>query len=56
MFRIYKWFTRSGFSDGEATAPVEAIVLRCFGVAWLAQCLVGTFATKPYPGFTAAAR
>jgi signal transduction histidine kinase len=50
MFRIYKWFTRSGFSDGEATAPVEAIVLRCFGVAWLALCLVGTFATKPYPG------
>lgn len=50
MLRIYKWFTSSRLLPGGAPAPVEAIVLRCFGVAWLALCLVGTFTTRPYPG------
>ncbi len=30
--------------------PAEAIVLRCFGIAWLLICVVGTFDTSPHPG------
>ena len=30
--------------------PIEATVIRCFGVAWLALILVGGAASKPHPG------
>lgn len=49
MRAIYRWFTGSGF-DRERRAPVEAIVLRCFGAAYLAVFLVLTFTTGPHPG------
>src|ERR1019366_129360 len=59
MRALYKWFTHGGFnSDGSrepwrsphaTRAPIEVIVIRCFGVAWLASFLVGTVSTRPYP-------
>jgi signal transduction histidine kinase len=31
-------------------SPIEAIAIRCFGVAWLILSVVGTFSTRPHPG------
>ncbi len=51
MLAIYQRFTRnSGFGSNEAYPPVEAIVLRCFGLVYLAVFLAETFTTRPYPG------
>jgi len=50
MIAIYRWFTGSRFGPSEASASAEAIVLRCFGVAYLVAFLVETFTSKPYPG------
>ncbi|HTU77881.1 MAG TPA: histidine kinase [Solirubrobacteraceae bacterium] len=54
MLALWKWFTQSrsrgaglGFNDGHA--PVELIVLRCFGLVWLGVVVLGTAATKPHP-------
>jgi signal transduction histidine kinase len=30
-------------------SPIEAIAIRCFGIAWLALSIAGTFSTRPYP-------
>jgi signal transduction histidine kinase len=49
MLAIYRWFTR-GLGPSETRASVEAIVLRCFGVAYLMVFFVGTLATRPHPG------
>ena len=35
---------------GDDSASAEAIVLRCFGVAYLLVFLVETFTSRPYPG------
>jgi signal transduction histidine kinase len=50
MIGIYKWFTASRFGPGGKRASVEAIVLRCFGTAYLVTFLVETFTSRPYPG------
>jgi signal transduction histidine kinase len=50
MIAIYRWLTRSGFNQGEDTAPAEVIVLRCFGLAYLVVFVVEVFTTRPYPG------
>ena len=59
MLALFKWFTHGGFNaDGSrepwrspyaTRAPIEVIVVRCFGVAWLVSFLVGTVSTRPYP-------
>jgi signal transduction histidine kinase len=50
MLAIYRWFTGSRFGSGETRASAEAIVLRCFGTAYLVAFLVETFTSRPYPG------
>lgn len=50
MIGIYKWFTGSRFGPGGTRASAEAIVLRCFGIAYLVVFLVETFTSRPYPG------
>jgi signal transduction histidine kinase len=35
----------------DTPAPIEAIILRSFGLVWLVIVIVGTFTTKPHPGF-----
>jgi signal transduction histidine kinase len=50
MLTFYRWMTR-GFDPGGAKAPAEAIVLRCFGLLYLAVFLVDTFTSRPYPDF-----
>jgi signal transduction histidine kinase len=50
MLAIYRWFTGSRFGPGETRASAEAIVLRCFGTAYLVVFLVETFTSRPYPG------
>ena len=47
MLVIYRWLTRSRFGP---RASAEAIVLRCFGTAYLAVFLVETFTSRPHPG------
>jgi signal transduction histidine kinase len=49
MLAIYRWLTRSGFDPDERTAPAEVIVLRSFGLAYLALFVVEIFTTRPYP-------
>ena len=48
MTALYRWFSR-GIAGGPP-APVEVIVLRICGIAWLLTCVIGTFATGPHPG------
>jgi signal transduction histidine kinase len=50
MLAIYRWFTGSRFGQSETRASAEAIVLRCFGTAYLVVFLVETFTSRPYPG------
>jgi signal transduction histidine kinase len=50
MLSIYRWFTSSRFGPGGKRASAEAILLRCFGIAYLATFLVETFTSRPYPG------
>ncbi len=50
MLAIYRWLRRSRFGRGEAAVPAEAVVLRCFGLAYLALFVVEVFTTRPYPG------
>jgi signal transduction histidine kinase len=50
MLAIYRWLTNSRFSPSETSAFAEAIVLRCFGIAYLVVFLVETFTSWPYPG------
>ena len=50
MLAIYRWFTGSRFGPSETPASAEAIVLRCFGIAYLVVFLVETFTSRPYPG------
>lgn len=50
MLAIYRWFTASRFGPGGTRASAEAIVLRCFGIAYLGVFLVETFTSRPYPG------
>jgi signal transduction histidine kinase len=49
MLAIYRWFTRSGF-DADTRAPVEAVVLRLVGLAYLVVFVVDTVTTRPHPG------
>jgi signal transduction histidine kinase len=47
-----RWLTGRDFRfNSEGRAPLEAVVLRSFGLAYLTVILVDTFATKPRPGF-----
>ncbi len=65
MLALYRWLTRgissedparapwmhAGATGSEAPrAPIEAIVIRCFGLAWLVLSIAGTFSTRPHPG------
>ncbi len=50
MRALLGWFTRSGFGSDGMRAPIEVIVMRCFGVVWLASFMVGTVTTRPSPG------
>jgi signal transduction histidine kinase len=50
MTTLYHWFTRRWLGIGEARAPVEAVVLRLLGLAYLVAFIVDTFATGPAPG------
>jgi signal transduction histidine kinase len=50
MLAIYRWFTGSRFGPSETSASAEAIILRCFGTAYLVVFLVETFTSRPYPG------
>jgi signal transduction histidine kinase len=50
MFAIYRFFTRRWLGIGDANAPVEAIVLRLLGLAYLILFIVDTFTTRPHPG------
>jgi signal transduction histidine kinase len=50
MLTIYRWLTGSRFGPSETRASAEAIVLRCFGIAYLVGFLVETFTSRPYPG------
>ncbi len=50
MLTIYRWFTGSRFGPSGTGASAEAIVLRCFGTAYLVVFLVETFTSRPYPG------
>jgi signal transduction histidine kinase len=50
MIAIYRWFTGSRFGPIETRASAEAIVLRCFGIAYLVTFLAETFTSRPYPG------
>jgi hypothetical protein len=47
MIAIYRWFTGSRFGPIETRASAEAIVLRCFGIAYLVTFLVETFTSRP---------
>jgi signal transduction histidine kinase len=51
MKRFIRSFTHSRWGPPGAQAPVEAIILRSFGVAWLAIVIAGTFTTRPHPAF-----
>jgi len=46
MLALYRWFTRRNVAG--LTLPVEAVVLRCIGLAYLTAFVVGTFVTKPH--------
>jgi len=53
MGALGKWWRRSWITrgeDGAATAPLEAVAWRCFGVVLLVASIVATFATHPRPG------
>jgi signal transduction histidine kinase len=50
MLTIFRWLTDSRLGSSETRASAEAIVLRCFGIAYLATFLVETFTSRPYPG------
>jgi signal transduction histidine kinase len=43
------WITRA--TEGDGTAPLEAVAWRVFGVVVLVACVVVTFTTHPYPRF-----
>ena len=52
---FHKWLMQGvrsdgGLSIGDASAPAELIVLRCFVVLDLGVFLLGTFTNAPYPG------
>ena len=49
MLAIARWFTRRGGWNG-APLPVEAMVLRTVGFAYLALFVVKSFGTSPHPG------
>jgi signal transduction histidine kinase len=51
MKRFIRSFTHSRWGPPGAKAPVEAVILRSFGVAWLAIVIAGTFTTRPHPAF-----
>src|ERR1700722_16343328 len=51
MKRFVSSFTHSRWGPPGSRAPIEAIILRSFGVAWLLIVIVGTFTTRPHPGF-----
>jgi signal transduction histidine kinase len=47
-----RWLTgRDSRFNPDGRAPLEAVVLRSFGLAYLTAILVDTFATKPHPNF-----
>jgi signal transduction histidine kinase len=48
---VVNWFTQSGFPHREGRAPVDVIVLRLFGLAWLVAFCVTTALTRPRPAF-----
>jgi len=50
MVPFFRWLTRREIGAVQTPVPVEAVVLRCFGVVWLLICVVGTFTARPHPG------
>jgi signal transduction histidine kinase len=49
LLGLWRWLTRNpGAPDGRR-APVEAIVLRSFGLAYLVAAFIVTFTSKPHP-------
>lgn len=50
MLALYGWFTRRDFASTGLTVPVEAIVLRVVGLAYLTVFVLTTFTTRPHPG------
>jgi signal transduction histidine kinase len=44
-----RWFAPKRWGSEDGPAPVEAVILRTIGVAWLAIVIVGTFTTRPHP-------
>jgi signal transduction histidine kinase len=52
MRYLYRWITGRGIRGRpDAALPLEAVVLRCFGLAYMTLILVDTFVTKPRPSF-----
>src|ERR1700761_8678931 len=47
---FHRWMTRSGI-DPDRKAPIEAIVLRSFGLVTLALLAAESIGTKPQPSF-----
>jgi signal transduction histidine kinase len=65
MLALYRWLTRRISSEDPARtpwlssdnsgstparSPIEVVVIRCFGLAWLALSIAGTVSTRPHPG------
>ena len=53
MFGLYRWLTTrwdDPVGDTNARAPLEAIVLRTIGLAYLAVFIAETVTTAPHPG------
>ena len=65
MLALYKWLSRRISSEdpmrapwmnsdsagsSESRTPIEVVVMRCFGLAWLVLAIAGTFSTRPHPG------
>ncbi len=51
MTRLFRSFTHSRWGPPGRPVPIEAMILRSFGVVWLLIVIVGSFTTRPYPGF-----
>ncbi len=53
MGALARWFRRSWItrgSEGDGTAPLEAVAWRCTALVLLVAAVIATFATHPHPG------
>jgi signal transduction histidine kinase len=44
------WLDSAANGSTAMRSPIEAVVIRCFGLVWLALALAGTVSTRPHPG------